>query len=70
MASEGPISTLLSILSRRVPGSFRKRDKKRRKSQAQRGTSKVSQKVPPRTLREHLDEREDPEWWRRHKEPY
>lgn len=58
MASEGPISALPRVLSRRVLGSFRKRDEKRGKSQALRGTSKVSQKVPPKILREYLDERE------------
>lgn len=72
MASEGPISAALRVLSRRVLGSFRKRDEKRGKSQTQRGSSKVSQKVPPRTLREYLDEREkkDSEWWRGGREPY
>lgn len=56
MASEGPISALLRVLSRRVLGSFRKRDEKRGKSQALRGTSKISLKVPPKILREYLDE--------------
>ena len=42
MASEGPISALLMILSRKVLGLFRKRDEKRGKSQAQGGKTKVS----------------------------
>lgn len=56
MASECPISALLKVLSRKVLASFRKWYEKRGKSQAQGGTSKVSQKLPPRTLREYLDE--------------